>query len=329
MSLAPREYFSSDLGAPVLNGTAGSLIAVLDAVLVNGYGSRTPLGWTKPFSGTNLAAYRNNPTFGSGSYLRVADTAAQVTAVRGYEGMTDVTTGTGMFPTAAQQAADTLIGKSNAASALARGWAIFGNARCFYLFIELSVGEPSNDCYTYFFGDINPYRAGDTGTFCIPFGVNTGTTAITTTTAQSRNFISSPGITLFSATTNANWFGYLARPFTSALVSVGVTSVVPGYNSQSFGLLSDAAQYPLGGANSLPLSRAYVLEQQFNGILRGEMPGVYVPLCSVANIPNYSLVSNVGDLPSGTNLRRVGFNGPSANSSSTRGAVFFDMTNNW
>ena len=35
-------------GAPTLSGTAGSLVAVLDFCLV------TTLGWTKPFSGTNL-----------------------------------------------------------------------------------------------------------------------------------------------------------------------------------------------------------------------------------------------------------------------------------
>jgi hypothetical protein len=35
-------------GAPVLNGTEGSFIALLDAILVNGFGSRPSLGWSKP-----------------------------------------------------------------------------------------------------------------------------------------------------------------------------------------------------------------------------------------------------------------------------------------
>lgn len=33
-----KEYNSTDLGAPVLNGTVGNLVALLDAILVNGYG---------------------------------------------------------------------------------------------------------------------------------------------------------------------------------------------------------------------------------------------------------------------------------------------------
>jgi hypothetical protein len=35
-------------GAPVLNGTQGSFISLLDAILVNGFGTRPPLGWSKP-----------------------------------------------------------------------------------------------------------------------------------------------------------------------------------------------------------------------------------------------------------------------------------------
>ena len=35
--MAIKAYFSNQTGAPVLNGTVGSLIDVLDACLVNGY----------------------------------------------------------------------------------------------------------------------------------------------------------------------------------------------------------------------------------------------------------------------------------------------------
>lgn len=40
-------YKSTDVGAPVMNSSAGSLLAVLDACLVNGYGSKAAAGWSK------------------------------------------------------------------------------------------------------------------------------------------------------------------------------------------------------------------------------------------------------------------------------------------
>ena len=65
-------YRWDDPSAPVLSSpSAGSLIGVLDACLVNGYGSKAAAGWTKAFSGTKLAAYRQGG--GSMCYLRIDD----------------------------------------------------------------------------------------------------------------------------------------------------------------------------------------------------------------------------------------------------------------
>lgn len=51
-------YRFDDAGAPTLSAAAGALISVLDACLVNGYGAKPAAGWTKAFSDTNQAAYR-------------------------------------------------------------------------------------------------------------------------------------------------------------------------------------------------------------------------------------------------------------------------------
>lgn len=45
-------YSSTDANAPVLNGSPGSLITVLNACLVNGYGSKPGAGWTLLGQGT-------------------------------------------------------------------------------------------------------------------------------------------------------------------------------------------------------------------------------------------------------------------------------------
>lgn len=56
-------------------------------------------GWTKVFSGTNKAVYKSADPAANGHFLRVDDSNANYASVRGYENMTDVDTGTGMFPT--------------------------------------------------------------------------------------------------------------------------------------------------------------------------------------------------------------------------------------
>lgn len=129
-------YSSTDLDAPVLNGDPGSLINLLDAILVNGYGVKEPLGWTKEFSGTNIAVYRNSTSdpLSSGMYLRVdnstgygAISSSNTTRclVRGYKTMSDIDTGTD--PT------HECFWNSAVASNTAQDWYCVGDHRTFYL----------------------------------------------------------------------------------------------------------------------------------------------------------------------------------------------------
>lgn len=57
--MTTRIYKSSDASAPVMNVSAGSLLSVLDACLVTGYGAKTAAGWAKTVidAGTYQAAY--------------------------------------------------------------------------------------------------------------------------------------------------------------------------------------------------------------------------------------------------------------------------------
>ena len=69
-------YRSADANAPVLNGLAGSLITVLDAILVNGYGTQPSASWTKSFSsGSYYAAYKQG-SGSNGCYMWVQDTGS-------------------------------------------------------------------------------------------------------------------------------------------------------------------------------------------------------------------------------------------------------------
>ena len=130
---APTVYRSDDASAPAIDGTAGSLIAALDAILVNGYGAKSAAGWTKPYTGTNKAAFLQGA--GLGHYLRVDDSDTRLSRVVGYGAMSDVDTGTNPFPTSGQFSGGLYCRKSIAASSTARPWVCIANDSAFYLFI--------------------------------------------------------------------------------------------------------------------------------------------------------------------------------------------------
>ncbi len=93
-------YSYLDSGAPVLQNDTGvgGIIRILDACLVDGYGSKAAAGWSKAYSGANKAAYRLPAAATVRGYLRVDDSQAAYATVHGYETMSDVDTGTARFP---------------------------------------------------------------------------------------------------------------------------------------------------------------------------------------------------------------------------------------
>jgi hypothetical protein len=243
-----RLFRSTDTGAPTLSGTAGALIAVLDACLKDGYNSKSvqsitrsgstatvtfaaahgfaadgltivrhagadqaeyngdfqisnvtatsyditvsgtpatpatgtitakvaPLDWGKPFSGTNKAAYRSAEVTGTRLYLRVDDNNPNADSyknafLRGYESMSDVDTGTGLFPTTALATNGIFLNKSSASDATSRAWELFGDGFEFHFFYtttadsagrrQFHFGDPASDLLS------DPYGAliyGDT-----------------------------------------------------------------------------------------------------------------------------------------------------------------------
>ena len=223
-------------GAPALRGQVGSLISLLDACLVNGWGSQTAssviitggvatatfpadhaaavesvvlvagatpaglngeqkvtavapnvirwataeadgtatgtitvkmaaAGWTKVYTGTNLAVYKSADPQAHGQFLRVNDTGTTAARVVGYENMTAVSTGTGLFPTSAQLSGGFYWGKSHTAGSADVAWAIAADSRAFYFNAAAYVttgGPTANGGAAYFFGDLVPHsRSGD------------------------------------------------------------------------------------------------------------------------------------------------------------------------
>jgi len=156
-------YSSTDVGAPQLGSlTAGSVIAVLSACLVNGYGGKASLGWTMPFYdvAANLAVYRNDVNTGSGCYLRVHDnkqlSADYYYSLRMYSSMSTIDTGIDPIPL---ELANSEAKVSNSTVGTTK-WYLIGDNRGFYFTVFpyfYSAGIISNCAYTFYAGDIESF----------------------------------------------------------------------------------------------------------------------------------------------------------------------------
>jgi hypothetical protein len=161
-----------DASAPVLNGQSGSLVNLLDAVLVNGYGAKSAAGWSIAQTTTNKRAYKqgaggNHPT---GIHLYVDDNAPntqQEARVCGFETMSAITpVGTGQFPNGTQSGLGggyLTIRKSRSTDSTPRRWYVIADAWTLYLFVE-----PADDSQLaqprgapFIFGDFKSFKTGD------------------------------------------------------------------------------------------------------------------------------------------------------------------------
>lgn len=268
-----RVYYSTDSSAPVYSGSAGALIALLNACLVDGYGAKAAAGWTREYFGTNLAVFR--PSAGNRHYLRVDDSDATAARVRGYEAMSDVSTGTGLFPTDAQINGGGYCAKSSAANADARGWVLVADEKRFWLLSATSASTLAASTAAglgMFFGDIFSGKAGDAfHTLLI-----TGT----------------------SATTGANYTGTLATSFTQTSGHYLPRSYTQTGESVNVGKHGDhikgaGSTFVGGGGSAYPdpitggilLSPVSIHEPSPVSLVRGVLPGAWQPLHSLPGAP--------------------------------------------
>lgn len=161
-----RVLRSTDTDAPVLTGQTGTLLALLNACLVDGFGAKSPLGWTREFSESgSRAVFRNDSVGGSGQRIWVRDdisTHTRWARIYGAKEASAIDTLTGMFPsqvTINTVNAGCCISKSATSDATVRPWVMIGDERTFILLIQ--TGEVANEwCGTYA-GDIDSITGSD------------------------------------------------------------------------------------------------------------------------------------------------------------------------
>lgn len=301
-------YTSADGSAPSLTGAVGSLTALLDAVLVNGYGSKSAAGWTIAYTTTNKRVYRNSTASGNtGMYLYIDDTGpstAKEARACGYQAASGVGAGTGQFPTSAQLALGSgavIWRKSTTADGTARNWTIVADATVFYLFVETGDYNSPTMTMSAMFGDIFSYASTDTSK-CMIIGRNAENNANPSPEFfGARNGIANsaaPVLTYtlaghFIAANSANVGGSVpvgkhidevkcggggatASYSGSAGLSTGNSGCPIGnnYTNPSYGLA-----FPNPVDNGLHFSPIWI---HHNGALRGYMKGLWAP---VHNIP--------------------------------------------
>lgn len=255
-----RVYTSNDTSAPVLANVAGSLISLFDACLVTGYGSKTPAGWTKEYSGTNKAVYKQG-TGSNGFYLRVDDSGTTTARVVGYEAMTDVDTGTNPFPTAAQLSGGVYWFKCETATS--RPWLLVATERAFYFYSVYSASYSSSPLV--FFGDIQTYKVADAYHTVLIGGVNT-------TVGTAANYM---GDVASGTSINTVSGHYIARGADQTTLSPGVSKAVfpPFVNGANPGA-TRLNESPANG--KMFLTPLMVVDNFTSNIsMRGYLPGLY------------------------------------------------------
>lgn len=274
-----------------------------------------PLGWTSIGSGS-VKAYKATDVTGTGCYLRVDDsgtTTANYARVVGYESMSDVNTGTGAFPTAAQMSGGLYWPKSSAVDATTRPWILAGDGRLFYLMVAYSGTTSASFASCSVFGDFLSNKSPD-AYGCLVNGFNSSGFG---TSGANPAFDYDGGDTGTSATAL-----YLARSYTGLGSAVLARKAFPILFGGSTTVRSGAAGLPFPNFADGGLYVAqHFLAENATTVYRGLSPGFF---CSQQNV-GASVFSNRDSVTGVTGLAGRTLKAINSNS----GVFFIDATGPW
>lgn len=302
----PTFYHSSDAGAPQLTSvnTAGQIIAILDACLVSGYGSKAAAGWTIEFTDTNIRVYRAGA--GNRYFLRVDNTFTNGSfRMNAFGSMTSVSAGTEPFIPAANEAAN-ICGISSTAPFF---WTVAANNKFFYIYIRSSASAAAQ---IFYFGDLIPNTS--TPATPLPYGTILGTGGTSTQT-----FTSNTGATTYGNLSATPTGKFLARNVSNSYVPTGTSATffVSVFNHGTVGSstqIGEASFLALPDTTSglnfferigVTTSNGSTLSRSNPAHLIGFLPGAYVCHNALLNSAGVQPVSrlqvNSGPL-NGTNM---------------------------
>lgn len=272
-------------------------------------------GWTKQYTGTNVAVYKMGGIEGTGFVLRVDDSGTTVARVRGYEVMTDANTGTGPFPTVAQWADSGLWWtKSNAASAAARPWRIVADDRGFFYFCkQADTGAEHQGNY---FGDILSLKSNDPYACVLRANTASKISSTSSLTDSLEVMDSSQAYDGLYAARAANTLGGAQKHHQYPATAVGLPLLhVTGTAGWS---------YPSPVDNGLMLTPVVLYAPTG---YRGYLPGISVsPQITNASFSTGDVIAGSGAM-AGKSVTIVKLGAPAAGAG--QGVVFMDQTSDW
>jgi len=294
-------YRSTDAGAPQLTGQLSSLIALFDACLRTGYGSgggaKAGAGWTKPFTAADTAVSRQGAG-SAGMCLQLVDSGAggggtREARARGYEAMTDATTGTGAFPTTSQNSSiPIVITKSATVDGTYRPWFLAATESYLYFFAD--TGTSAGNFTAFFFGDIESYKT----------GTDDYRTAIIGRYQESYSSSSPETLHLLGTSLTGTVNGHFVARAYNGLGSSLIPGVIPTDTKSSTAIMG-VGQLPTGPGFNGPNGGVYLCSAELveSGHVRGRLPGLKIP-CHNRPFTGGDLVAGSGAL-SGRNYLAV------------------------
>jgi len=283
---------------------------------------QAPLGWEKPFSGTNLAAYRSLNATSKKNYLVIDDTTTFGAAVWGAEAMTSITAGTGIWPgTPTVFTKTTSWCKGTTAGAGVSRYVLVGDDKRFFLFTFSNSGLFVYNLY--YFGDfasVNPAEIGNVYLLA-ESSISPLTSAITYANSYSQGNCAILPSATYAGYTSRTGGGVLFGRAYHCSVALAASNVFSGSN-QTFGANDLAAV-----ANAVGLSPMTIIEYTTGYIaMRGYLKGIFYPLHRTVFSFAAMAVMPVS-LPSG--MRKAMYVPCAQGSNTSVGGVFIDMTGPW
>lgn len=283
---------------------------------------RSPVGYTKVFTGTNKAVYRCNDLSSNRHYLRILDDGggtggAQEARVFAYETMTDVDTGTNVFPTAAQSTYGYLWRKSSTTDTTPKTWIVISDGKFFYLMVQhtnTTLSMTNSDAnFGCSFGDVISYKPGDVWATML-----TGNTSQASTSSNANGLMAAQtSITAASSFTSSL---VLARNYTAVAGAQYVGLYGTGLSGTCLGTTA-AISYPHAIDNGFYMAPV-VITQGSPALLRGRLPGAYECMHGRA-LNNLDIIENVQGMSGRKFMCLYGSN------SSSFGNLMIDITGPW
>lgn len=268
----------------------------------------TPAGWTKPYTGTNIAVYRSPDADSTQNCFRFTDTGTTVARMLAYTSMSDVNTGLNPYPTDAQRSGGTYVLKASGSGN--RQWFICANSRFVYLLVGDYTSYPDQH-FAMAFGDTVSRKANDAYR-----GIVLMANQDCTNTASKNGYMP------FAVGASAE--RWMARSYIGIGIPTAVAIAFAGsVSSQPSGYGN--LPFPNPVDNAVLFSKFVIFDSTATGApLRGTLPGGFATAHLLGDkILDTQIYPPTASLAKHMLLKRTGYNG------TNYGGMFFDLTGPW